>query len=973
MFLKKNHFLFLAFCLASLSASAQEWVKEFDLLSERGDKFEKELNWEKAADYFREAYTIANSNSDSVRAVKAGMKIVNQLWSQNLFRESFDFLTDLEKLINTKTPSAVHAELVYMIGATFQSLGDFAAGEKEYERGLSIANPDSDLLIIAKLSMYLSSNLLYTAEYEEGHILASRAIEIYEQLGFNYELSRANLFKYNIYLYQGDLTNGEPYLKASHDYALSTNNSSLLTETYLFLSDLYERKNDHSLAITFSEKGLELAEQRNNALHKALYYSRLGNIYLKLSNPDRALTYFNRTHAYYESVGNKNLAVDALLKVAECFIDKKDYDIAEKLLLDALDYYENTNQYYDIGFTLDVLTHIKLVNKQYPEAYSYIEQNLENVGENDLIRVKTWIIEKILRLPDTYYSKEEKNEFARQLYNMSASLERETQIRSLKNFSYSFSELNYDSAVYYGEKALSLIEKKRFSLSEGSLKARIFADHSTFYNDLASWYANSEESYSRAFSLFEASKSRALFDQLAESYSNEQLNLPEETELLLLQKQKTIDQLYRKKEGANGEEVQKITDEIADAELDYEASIEEIRRAHPAWNSFVYPETLPLEEAQKKINKNTGILEYSYLKDGLAVMLITSGNIYYHQIENDFTFKEKFTEQINHFRDAIISLAPKDSLEEFSYSLYEALLLPFEKALQSLDQLIIIPDESIALLPFDALVHNGDYLVSKFTFKYLPSVSVFAQIQNPHRNSSVDLLAVAGSGFVQGSETLNSQTQNSFAALPFTLIEVDTLVAKFDNHKVLKNNAVSEAGIKNLSLNNYKYIHFATHGDINEIAPNQSGLILSKKNELEQLFGEDGFLNAAEISAFKLNADMVVLSACNTGSGKVINGEGLLGLQRSFLVAGASSVVASLWSIYDRSTPLFMSQFYNSLIEMEKKEFGWFDRLMVWGDWYTPDLIDYKSVALREAKLAMLDHPYYNHPAHWASFVLTGK
>lgn len=112
---------------------------------------------------------------------------------------------------------------------------------------------------------------------------------------------------------------------------------------------------------------------------------------------------------------------------------------------------------------------------------------------------------------------------------------------------------------------------------------------------------------------------------------------------------------------------------------------------------------------------------------------------------------------------------------------------------------------------------------------------------------------------------------------------------------------------------------------------------------------------------------------CNTATGKVLSGEGLLGLQRSFLAAGASSVVASLWSIYDRSTPLFMTSFYSKLIEYEKDDLGWFDKFLIWGDWYEPELVDYKTLALRDAKLEMLNHPYYNHPVHWASFVITGK
>ena len=160
---------------------------------------------------------------------------------------------------------------------------------------------------------------------------------------------------------------------------------------------------------------------------------------------------------------------------------------------------------------------------------------------------------------------------------------------------------------------------------------------------------------------------------------------------------------------------------------------------------------------------------------------------------------------------------------------------------------------------------------------------------------------------------------------------------------------------------------------MNENVPNQSGLYLSSGHKMELLIGEDGFLTSSEIRALNLSADMVVLSACNTANGKIQNGEGLLGLQRAFLVAGASSVVASLWSIYDRSTPEFMIRFYDNLIEQKAEQFSLFDKFLVWADWYEPNLIDYKAQALRQTKLEMLNHPYFNHPVHWASFVITGK
>ncbi len=973
MSVKKTVLLFVCgFCSWTFSP-AQEWVSEYDSFYSNGLKNYNEDNYTEAVLSFDRAYQLALQNRDTLRILKSGIRKADNMITSDQLNEAKLFLFDLEDLTNERTPSGVYAELIFLIGSATYRIGDFNGAVIQYQRGLSIADASSDSLIVAKLSLYLANALISQAEFEWAHKLSTQAIQIFKELEDEYYLSRANLFKYIIYLYQGNLEEGEPYLLESYNFAHTTNDPSLLRDSYLYLSDLYSRRNNHSLAITFSEKGLALAEELNQGIYIERFYNRLGTLYLNLNEPTRALSYFTRAYQYYNSIENKGLAIDRLLKVAECHILIGAHQEAEKILLDALEYYKDKEQFFDRGFTINMLARIKLSTKKYSEALVYLEENLKNSYDHGLPRVKTWTLEKLLQLPDSYFSAEEKLRVSKELFIVASSLEPELQIRALKNYSYSFLGINSDSAFHYADEALKLIEKKRFSFSGGTLKAGIFADHATYYNDIASWHASIKQDYAAAFELFESSKSRVLLDQLAEARSEELLSLSDETQLLLLQHQKQVDQLYRQKENAPEEELSRLIDEITDAELQYEATLERVRREHPAWSSFVYPESLTLSEVQKLCDNTTGILEFAFLKNGLAVMLITSDEVFYHQIADQPFFKSDFTEKINRFRDAVINLASIDTLELLSEPLYKNLFAPFEDQLSNIENLVVVPDGSISLLPLDAIHHDGEYLVSRFTFKYLPSVSVFEQIQNPHRKTSQDLLAIAGSGFEQGNSIFDSRTQSSFAALPFTLIEVDTLAAKFEKNKVLKNNAVSETGVKNLALESYKYIHFATHGDINETVPNQSGLILSKKNEMEQLFGEDGFLNATEIRSLNIHADMVVLSACNTGAGKVVNGEGLLGLQRSFLIAGASSVVASLWSIYDRSTPLFMSRFYEKLIEYEDREFGWFDKLLVWGDWYKPELVDYKTLALRDAKLEMLEHPYYNHPAHWASFTITGK
>jgi CHAT domain-containing protein len=150
-------------------------------------------------------------------------------------------------------------------------------------------------------------------------------------------------------------------------------------------------------------------------------------------------------------------------------------------------------------------------------------------------------------------------------------------------------------------------------------------------------------------------------------------------------------------------------------------------------------------------------------------------------------------------------------------------------------------------------------------------------------------------------------------------------------------------------LSQYRIIHFATHGLINSRHPELSGLVLSLVDE--QGRSQDGFLQSHDIYNMMLRADLVVLSACRTALGKEIRGEGLVGLTRAFMYAGAPRIVASLWRVPDTATAELMTRFYRGLLS----------------DNLTP------AAALRRAQLELAKHPRYRHPYYWAGFVLEGE
>jgi CHAT domain-containing protein len=188
--------------------------------------------------------------------------------------------------------------------------------------------------------------------------------------------------------------------------------------------------------------------------------------------------------------------------------------------------------------------------------------------------------------------------------------------------------------------------------------------------------------------------------------------------------------------------------------------------------------------------------------------------------------------------------------------------------------------------------------------------------------------------------------------LPGTRREAETMVALVakPNLKAALDFAANRATATSQELSHYRYLHFATHGVLNSQYPELSGLVLSLVDEEGQQ--QDGFLRAHEIYNLNFPAELVVLSGCQTGLGKDIRGEGIVGLTRSFMYAGAARVLVSLWAVNDESTAKLMTRFYRDLLGAKPK---------------TP------SAALRAAQLTMLKDKQFNAPYYWAAFILQGE
>ena len=278
--------------------------------------------------------------------------------------------------------------------------------------------------------------------------------------------------------------------------------------------------------------------------------------------------------------------------------------------------------------------------------------------------------------------------------------------------------------------------------------------------------------------------------------------------------------------------------------------------------------------------------------------------------------------------------------------LHERLIQPLLPLLEGKSRLCIVPDGALNRLPFQALwdASSERYLAEDFALYSAPSLSTLDWLRRIGTYGRREILAFGNPVFDRMSSTGDTASlQGDLVSLPATEQEVLALEDVYrPNALVLNGQAASERNFKSRG-GGYGVIHLATHSLLNAASPLYSSIALTAAEQ------EDGFLEAWEIMRQELNADIVVLSACETALGRLQEGEGMLGLTRAFFSAGVPSVVASLWSVEDRATRLLMERFHTGL-----------------RDGLRP------AVALQQAQLFLLHETHYSNPAYWAPFVLIG-
>ncbi len=471
-----------------------------------------------------------------------------------------------------------------------------------------------------------------------------------------------------------------------------------------------------------------------------------------------------------------------------------------------------------------------------------------------------------------------------------------------------------------------------------------------------------------AFEVAESYHARAFLDVLAEA------GLEAEMELTSAQQQRE-DQLFERISGLQRElrqpelapeQAAQLNRKLAEAESALEMYRFELRRANPRYSSVKAPPTIGFARATGLLGKETALLEFVLGEEHSFAWVLQAGQL----ASVSLPARKELEPLVTAFRTAasarvnsITAAQAIAKLKTQSQPLYEKLFQPLEPYLTGARKLIIVPDGVLAYLPFETLAGQpkrpsttAPYLIERFAISYAPSASALAALRALKQNNTATAKGLIAFGDpIYGKDETAPVKGNAtergydFRQLPYTRNEVNEIAALFPptERRVFLGAAAQEQNVKSEPLNQYRYVHFATHALIDEEYPARSGIVLSTAADSK----EDGALQMGEVMRLKLNADLVTLSACRTGLGQLLKGEGIIGLTRSFLYAGAESVVVSLWNVNDIATASLMKAFYKNLQHGLSKD-----------------------DALRQAKLGLIrgQQQAWRHPYYWAPFVLVG-
>ncbi|MBP7864631.1 MAG: CHAT domain-containing protein [Acidobacteria bacterium] len=515
-------------------------------------------------------------------------------------------------------------------------------------------------------------------------------------------------------------------------------------------------------------------------------------------------------------------------------------------------------------------------------------------------------------------------------------------------------------------RAVSAVENARGRLGGGRETQELYSGYEAeFYHDLVDVQIRLNRK-GEAFHTLERARAHVLLKMLAERDIDFSREVPAETlgvhRRLAAEQERVREELAGLDPEREADRVEALRKRLDDLQMRKLEAEEAIRSASPRLASLRYPRPLTLPEVEAALEPGTLLLSYSTGEKNTWLFALLGRDLRVYPVPAG---DENLRRRVEMFRRLVTSRVDPARLKRLSTELFKLLVGPASRPLHASQRLLICPDGPLHALPFAALTTpGGRFLVEERPLSTALSCTVYDELKRTGPRSAHVSVTAFGDPDCGGGDESSPRARLAFrempgeglGALPASRDEVTAIGGLYPGSaRVFTGDAATEENALSASPGS-RYVHFACHGVVDPGFPLNSCLVLSPPAP-GATAASDGLLHAWEIfEGLKLDADLVVLSACRTALGQERGGEGLVGLTRAFFHAGAPAVVSSLWGVSDDSTALLMKRFYTGLKEGLRKD----------------EALRRAQVALLRGKETQPGRESAAHPFSWAAFVLNG-
>lgn len=933
----------------------------------RGDGFFNQRKWQPATGAYEAMREVALRLADKTGQAVSLNKIGVTYFRQNRFEQALSYH---QQSLTLRKELGIPDDIVQSLTNLAQvhlRLSNYDVALEHLNETRPLLDSVKDKTQAASVLNTLGSTYRLIGNYTEALATYQQALKIYQAANSQEGIAGSQLNMGITYQELGDAESGVEFAQRVLALSEAQQNKPLTASALNNIGSAYYLRGNHSKAMEFFEKSLRLKQELGDDRGVATTLGNIGNIYHRQGNSAQALSYYQKALEIRQRIDDRWSTAFLFNSIGQVYSDQSDYVKAAEFHQQGLQIGEELKNDAVIAETGKKLGMVYQQQGRRAEALKAIERSLALERQ---MGSKREIVDSLAALAGFYLSGNQHSEaikFAEQAYALAKEInytspQQET-LNLLGKIYISLGQV--DKAKQAFTQAINLTETLRLQAAGGEQeRQRTFEKSVTPYYSMVQLSAM-ENDPTAALAYAERGKARVLLDVLQSGNVNISKAMTadekQQAQALKIAMVSLNTQFYRESqsEKPNPARLSELKSRLQKARLEYEAFQDKLYAAHNALKTQRGEvTTFTVEEAGSLLtDAQTALLEY-VVSDGAVYLFVLSAsaapatpNRLQKPVLRLYDLKIKRPELIEQVRKLNQRIANNDlEYADLAGNLYNLLIAPAREQLQGKSRLVIVPDDILWETPFQALRSpNGRFLIQSAAISYAPSLTVLREINKTRKPKSATTLFAMGNPKLASQATSHSTRvlmNDNLAPLPDAerLVKELALIYGAKNSKVYVGAEAREDLLK-AEAANYRLLQLATHGVMNNNSPMYSHIVLAQSSDSK----EDGLLEAWEIMQMDLQADLAVLSACETARGRIGAGEGVMGLSWALFVAGCPTTVVSQWKVESQSTTELMLGFHRGL----QAGAG-------------------KSEALRQAALKLMANKKFNHPFYWAGFIVVG-